>query len=350
MVPDMNDDPVLCEPGGAMPDTETLFVEASAGTLAAVPADRIDRWLAAAVVRLEDAPSLSRSRLKSLILQGNVSDDSGKITDPSGAVKPGAVYRIAVPPPEAAEPEGQDLPLDVIFEDADLIVVDKPAGMTVHPAPGSPRDTLVNALIAHCGDSLSGIGGVRRPGIVHRIDKDTSGLLVVAKTDRAHAALAARFAAHDIDRAYLAMCFGNPVPPAGRIDAPIGRHPKDRKRMAVVAEARGRYAVTHYRTLERPEGAALLECRLETGRTHQIRVHLSHIGHPLIGDPVYGRGHGARLSRIPQASREAVRAFPRQALHAAVLGFDHPVTGEPLSFESPLPRDLTGLLRALGAS
>lgn len=349
MVPVMTDDPVLYESGDPAPEAETVLVEASAGTLASLPVDRLDRWLAAAVDRLEDAPALSRSRLKSLILQGNVSDGAATINDPSSAVKPGVVYRITLPPPEAAEPEGQDLPLTVVFEDRDLIVIDKPAGMTVHPAPGSPRDTLVNALIAHCGDSLSGIGGVRRPGIVHRIDKDTSGLLVVAKTDRAHAALAARFAAHDIDRAYRAVCFGNPVPPAGRIEAAIGRHPKDRKRMAVVDEARGRYAVTHYRTLERPAGAALLECRLETGRTHQIRVHLSHIGHPLIGDPVYGRGHGARVSRIPQASREAVRAFPRQALHAAVLGFEHPVTGEALSFESPLPRDLVMLLKALAA-
>lgn len=349
MVPVMTDDPVLYESGDPAPEAETVLVEASAGTLASLPVDRLDRWLAAAVDRLEDAPTLSRSRLKSLILQGNVSNGAATINDPSSAVKPGVVYRITLPPPEAAEPEGQDLPLTVVFEDRDLIVIDKPAGMTVHPAPGSPRDTLVNALIAHCGDSLSGIGGVRRPGIVHRIDKDTSGLLVVAKTDRAHAALAARFAAHDIDRAYRAVCFGNPVPPAGRIEAAIGRHPKDRKRMAVVDEARGRYAVTHYRTLERPAGAALLECRLETGRTHQIRVHLSHIGHPLIGDPVYGRGHGARVSRIPQASREAVRAFPRQALHAAVLGFEHPVTGEALSFESPLPRDLVMLLKALAA-
>lgn len=303
MVPLMSDDPILTEADDLTSEPVFLVVEASGDALAAVPADRLDRWLAGAVERLEDSPLLSRSRLKSLIQQGNVSDCTTTITDPSAAVKPGALYRIALPPPEAAEPEGQDIPLTVVFEDSDLIVIDKPAGMTVHPAPGSPRDTLVNALIAHCGDSLSGIGGVRRPGIVHRIDKDTSGLLVVAKTDRAHAALAARFAAHDIDRAYRAVCFGHPVPPAGTIDAPIGRHPKDRKRMAVVSEFKGRYAVTHYRSLERPDGAALLECRLETGRTHQIRVHLSHIGHPLIGDPVYGRGHGARVSRIPAGAQ-----------------------------------------------
>jgi 23S rRNA pseudouridine1911/1915/1917 synthase len=347
MVPLMSDDPILSDPDDVLPDVEFLVVDASDDTLAALPVDRLDRWLAGAIDRLEDAPLLSRSRLKSLIQQGNVSDGSAKITDPSATVKPGGQYVITLPPPEAAEPEGQDLPLTVVYEDADLIVIDKAAGMTVHPAPGSPDGTLVNALISHCCDSLSGIGGVRRPGIVHRIDKDTSGLLVVAKTDRAHSALAARFAAHDIDRAYQAVCYGHPVPPAGRIDMPVGRHPKDRKRMAVVSEARGRYAVTHYRSLERPDGAALLECRLETGRTHQIRVHLSHIGHPLVGDPVYGRGHGARLSRVPTGARDAVRHFPRQALHAAVLGFDHPVTGEPLSFESPLPNDMVTLLRAL---
>ena len=347
MVPLMSDDPILSDTDGLAPDTEFLDVDASGDVLAELPADRLDRWLAGAIERMLDAPPLSRSRLKSLIQQGNVSDGSVTITDPSATVKQGAAYRITLPPPEAAEPEGQDIPLTVVFEDNDLIVIDKPAGMTVHPAPGAPRDTLVNALIAHCGDSLSGIGGVRRPGIVHRIDKDTSGLLVVAKNDRAHSALATRFAAHDIDRAYRAVCFGHPVPPSGTIDAAVGRHPKDRKRMAVVNEMKGRYAVTHYRSLERPDGAALLECRLETGRTHQIRVHLSHIGHPLVGDPVYGRGHGARVSKIPLAARDAVRHFPRQALHAAVLGFDHPVTGEPLSFESPLPQDLVTLLRAL---
>ncbi len=323
------------------------MIAASAELLADLPADRIDRWLAAALDRRDPVAPLSRSRLKSLIQKGNVSDGQGTITDPSAAVKPGEVYRIAVPPPEPAEPEAQDLPLAVVYEDGELIVIDKPAGMTVHPAPGSPRDTLVNALIAHCGASLSGIGGVRRPGIVHRIDKDTSGLLVVAKTDRAHAALAARFADHDIDRAYLALCFGHPVPPSGRVDAAIARHPRDRKRMAVVAEGRGRHAITHYRTLDRLDGAALVECRLETGRTHQIRVHMSHIGHPLIGDPVYGRGHGARLTRLPQSARAAAAAFPRQALHAAVLGFEHPVTGEALRFESPLPADLRDLLAVL---
>lgn len=324
-----------------------VTVEASADLLSAAPADRIDRWLAARLDGRLDIPSLSRNRLKSLILDGAVDDGSRTVTDPSAAVKPGAVYRVTIPPAEPAEPEAQDLPLSVVYEDAHLIVVDKPAGMTVHPAPGSPRDTLVNALIAHCGDSLSGIGGVRRPGIVHRIDKDTSGLLVVAKTDRAHASLAQRFADHDIERAYIAVCFGEPVPPAGRVEAAIARHPKDRKRMAVVPPTRGRHAVTHYRTAERLGGAAVLECRLETGRTHQIRVHLSHVGHPLIGDPVYGRGAGARLSKLSARGRDAARRFPRQALHAATLGFEHPVTGVPLSFSAPTPDDLAGLITAL---
>jgi len=349
MVPDMSDGSVARGPGDPEAGGEVLRVDATDDALTAIPPDRIDRWLVAAIDRRQDAPALSRSRLKSLIQQGNVSDGSATITDPSMAVKPGHSYRIVLPPPEAAEPEAQDLPLSVVFEDADLIVVDKPAGMTVHPAPGAPRDTLVNALIAHCGDSLSGIGGVRRPGIVHRIDKDTSGLLVVAKTDRAHAALAARFAAHDIDRVYRALCFGHPVPPTGRIEAAIARHPKDRKRMAVVADPRGRHAVTHYRTVERLAGAALLECQLETGRTHQIRVHMSHVGHPLIGDPVYGRGHGARLSKLSPGAAAATRVFGRQALHAAVLGFPHPVTGAALRFESPLPEDFRSLLDALSA-
>lgn len=286
--------------------------------------------------------------MKSLILDGQVQADGATISDPSDPVKPGARYRIEVPPAAPAEPEAQDLPLSVVYEDDALIVIDKPAGMTVHPAPGAPRDTLVNALIAHCGDSLSGIGGVRRPGIVHRIDKDTSGLLVVAKTDAAHHALARLFAEHDIERAYRAVCWGVPVPPAGRIEGAIGRHPRDRVRMAIRPEGSGKPAITHYRTLRRfGEAASLLECRLETGRTHQIRVHLTHIGHPLVGDPVYGRGRTGRLAGVPDEVRETLRAFPRQALHAAVLGFAHPITGEPLRFESPLPADIGALIADL---
>lgn len=296
----------------------------------------------------EDAPKLSRNRLKSLILDGQVSANDATITDPSAPVKPGTVYQIIVPPPQPAVPEAQDLPLAVVHEDAHLIVIDKPAGMTVHPAPGSPRDTLVNALIAHCGDTLSGIGGVRRPGIVHRIDKETSGLLVVAKTDTAHHGLAEQFAKHDVDRAYRALCHGAPVPPAGRIEGAIGRHPRDRIRMAVRPPGQGKAAVTHYQTRERfGLAAALLECRLQTGRTHQIRVHLAHIGHPLVGDPVYGGHRRARGHGIATQTREALDSLPRQALHAAILGFVHPVTGETVRFESPLPDDLAQLLDLL---
>jgi 23S rRNA pseudouridine1911/1915/1917 synthase len=347
MLPAMNSDPQCPVPTGITAPT-VVVVEATAEALAAHPGDRIDRWLTRCLDARDDCPPLSRNRLKSLILDGQVQADGATISDPSDPVKPGARYRIEVPPAAPAEPEAQDLPLSVVYEDDALIVIDKPAGMTVHPAPGAPKDTLVNALIAHCGDSLSGIGGVRRPGIVHRIDKDTSGLLVVAKTDAAHHALARLFAEHEIERAYRAVCWGVPVPPAGRIEGAIGRHPRDRIRMAVRPEGSGKPAVTHYRTLRRfGEAASLLECRLETGRTHQIRVHLTHIGHPLVGDPVYGRGRTARLAGLAEAVRDKLRAFPRQALHAAVLGFAHPVSGEALRFESPLPADIAALLAAL---
>lgn len=339
MVPAMDSDPSC-----------SVVVEASDEALATYPGDRIDRWLARCLEARGETPPLSRNRLKSLILDGRLSAGDATITDPSTPVKPGARYLLRIPPAAPAVPEAQDLPLTVVYEDAALIVIDKPAGMTVHPAPGAPKDTLVNALIAHCGDSLSGIGGVKRPGIVHRIDKDTSGLLVVAKTDAAHHALAARFAEHSIERAYRALCWGTPLPPAGRIEGAIGRHPRDRIRMAVRPDGTGKPAATHYRTVRRfGESAALLECRLETGRTHQIRVHLSHIGHPLVGDPVYGRGRSGRLSGLPDAVRDRLRGFPRQALHAAVLGFPHPVTGTELRFESPLPSDFEALLSDLEA-
>ncbi|EDP64730.1 Pseudouridylate synthase, 23S RNA-specific [alpha proteobacterium BAL199] len=324
---------------------DSVSIVASAEALAAHPSDRIDRWLARCLEDRETDPPLSRNRLKTLILDGRLFVNGATITDPSSPVKPGATYRIDVPEATPAIPEAQDLPLTVVYEDAALIVIDKPAGMTVHPAPGAPKDTLVNALIAHCGDSLSGIGGVKRPGIVHRIDKDTSGLLVVAKTDAAHHALAARFADHSIDRAYRALCWGRPIPPAGRIEGAIGRHPRDRIRMAVRPEGSGKAAVTHFRTVRAfNEAATLLECRLETGRTHQIRVHLTHIGHPLVGDPVYGRGRSAKLGGLPEETRDRLHGFSRQALHAAVLGFNHPITGEPLRFESPLPEDLAALI------
>jgi len=347
MVPAMDSDPLRPVPAFADP-SEAIVVEASPEALAEHPGDRVDRWLARCLESRGQTPPLSRNRLKSLILDGRIAVDGATLADPSDPVKPGARYRILVPPAAPAEPEAQDLPLTVVYEDAALIVIDKPAGMTVHPAPGAPRDTLVNALIAHCGESLSGIGGVRRPGIVHRIDKDTSGLLVVAKTDAAHHALARLFADHTIERAYRAVCWWAPVPPAGRIEGAIGRHPKDRIRMAVRPDGSGKAAVTHYRTIQRfGAAAALLECRLETGRTHQIRVHLTHIGNHLVGDPVYGRGRIGRVGGLPDAVRQRLVEFSRQALHAAVLGFSHPTTGEPLRFESPLPPDMAALVADL---
>lgn len=269
------------------------------------------------------------------------------IDDPSYRVKPGQHIGLLVPPAEEAIPQGQVIPLDIVYEDADLIVLNKPAGMVVHPAPGNPDQTLVNALIAHCGDSLSGIGGVRRPGIVHRIDKDTSGLMVAAKNDQAHHNLSAAFARHDIERSYLCMVWGMPQPREGRIEGNIGRSSQDRKKMAVIRGG-GKHAVTHYRVLQNlGDGAALVQCRLETGRTHQIRVHLSTLGYALIGDPLYGRATPARRSRLPPAAREAALAFPRQALHAATLGFQHPRSGEMMRWEAPLPLDLVALMAVL---
>ena len=297
---------------------------------------RLDRWLA------DRLPHVSRSRIKALIEEGAVTIDERTINAPAHRVKPGERVRIAIPDAAPAVPAAEAIPLVIVHEDEALIVVDKPAGMVVHPAPGARAGTLVNALLNHCGDSLSGIGGVRRPGIVHRIDKDTSGLLVVAKTDAAHQALAAQLAAHRMMREYVAFVHGHPTPPAGRIEGAIGRHPVDRKRMAVVTR-NGKAAATRYVTeaLYRDRGgapiAARVRCRLETGRTHQVRVHMAHIGHPLIGDPVYGRRRQGRHG-IPLPG-----TFRRQALHAARLGFIHPLTGESLQFSSPLPYDLEQL-------
>jgi len=314
--------------------------------------ERLDRWLAAAMPPADGAMP-SRSRLKALILDGHVRLGGGTITDPSRKIKPGEAYAVAPPDAVAADPAAQDIPLRVVFEDAHLIVVDKPAGLVVHPAPGSPDRTLVNALLHHCGDSLSGIGGVKRPGIVHRIDKDTSGLVVAAKTDAAHHGLAALFARHDIDRSYLALVWGHPSPARGRIEGAIGRDPHDRKRMAVVGR-NGKPAVTHYVTEKlvfddkgQPV-CALLRCDLETGRTHQIRVHLTSRGHALVGDPLYGRNRVRRRLTLDAAKTAALAGFPRQALHAATLGFRHPVTGDELQFESPLPPDMAALLTVLG--
>jgi len=305
---------------------------------------RLDQALAACL------PALSRSRLKALIEAGAVSvlaapGEAGRtISEPSMRVKSGQRLEVRVPAAADPLPQGQAIALDVVYEDAELIVVDKPAGLVVHPAAGNPDRTLVNALIAHCGESLSGIGGLKRPGIVHRLDKDTSGLIVAAKTDGAHAALAEQFAAHTIERAYTALVWGIPTPGKGRIAANIGRDPRNRKRMSVLS-SKGKPAVTHYRVIERfGSAASLIECRLETGRTHQIRVHLSHIGHPVIGDPVYGRITQKRLGSLPDAAREAVKNLGRQALHAQLIGFVHPRSKKRVKFESKLPADINDLL------
>jgi 23S rRNA pseudouridine1911/1915/1917 synthase len=292
-------------------------------------------------------PELSRSRFKQLILDGAVTRDGVAQRDPAQRVPTGQRFAVALPEPADPVPAAQPIPLAIRFEDEHLIVIDKPAGLVVHPAPGNPEGTLVNALLAHCGDSLAGIGGVRRPGIVHRLDKDTSGLLVVAKTEPAHRALSRDFAGRRIERAYSAFVWGVPVPSAGEISGNIGRSPQNRKKMAVVGESRGKSAVTRYRVEQRfKDHAALIECRLLTGRTHQIRVHLAHAGHPLIGDPVYGTRSGRTVARMGLAGAE-IATFSRQALHARLLGFIHPASGEKLRFESPLPRDMAGLLKSL---
>ncbi|MEQ8602436.1 MAG: RluA family pseudouridine synthase [Marivibrio sp.] len=303
---------------------------------------RLDRWLAD---RLAD---LSRSRVKTLILGRFVTVDGETVAEAKCPVKPGSEVAVHIPPPAPAVPKAQTIALAVVHEDADLIVIDKPAGMAVHPAPGSADGTLVNALLAHCAGALSGIGGVARPGIVHRLDKDTSGLIVCAKTDAAHQALSRQFADHSAGRRYLAVTWGRPSPAAGRIEGPIGRDPTNRKRMAVVRAGAGKPAVTHYETIQAlGVGASLVACRLETGRTHQIRVHLAHIGHPLIGDPLYGRTTAARRKALTDKGRAAAEAFSRQALHAGRLAFQHPTSGEPLSFQAPLPADMAALIAAL---
>lgn len=272
--------------------------------------------------------------MQALIAAGAVKLNNKICRENNQTVAIGDAISLIEPPAVPAEPQAQSIKLDIVYEDKDLLVINKPVGLVVHPAPGSPDGTLVNALLAHCGDSLSGIGGVKRPGIVHRIDKDTSGLLVVAKNDKAHRGLSEQLLDHSMARTYYAFVWGVPVPRAGKIDAPIGRHPVDRKKMAVIKS--GKRAVTHYEVIEELDGAALLRCKLETGRTHQIRVHLSHSGHPLVGDPVYGKGR--RPPPIP---------LPRQALHAAEIKFKHPVTDKVLTFSCDLPPDLSALKSAL---
>jgi 23S rRNA pseudouridine1911/1915/1917 synthase len=315
------------------PVVHHLNVEAAdAGT-------RLDKWLAAAL------PQQSRSRLKALIEEGAVSLDGKTARDPARKLKAAQNVVVSIPEPRDATPQPQAMNLAIVYEDDALIVIDKPAGLVVHPAPGNPDNTLVNALLAHCGGTLAGIGGVRRPGIVHRIDKDTSGLLVVAKTDTAHAGLAAQFKTHSIERIYDAFVWGVPRPAKGAITGAIGRSAKNRKKMAIVA--RGKAAETHYATVAAfGKIAARIKCRLTTGRTHQIRVHMASKGHGLIGDATYGspvRG----LKQLEDDIADALTTFPRQALHAGTLGFVHPVTGEHLAFAAPLPADLVALEKAL---
>jgi 23S rRNA pseudouridine1911/1915/1917 synthase len=311
---------------------------------------RLDRVLAA------ELKNLSRSRLKALILAGQVSIEGRTVRDPAVEVNSGQAVTITVPPPEPAKPSGENIPLKIVYEDDALIVIDKPAGLVVHPAAGHASGTLVNALIAHCGDSLSGIGGVKRPGIVHRLDKDTTGLMVIAKSDRAHRRLSAQFAEKregPLERGYFAFVWRAPDRPHGVIDAPLERHPHAREKRAV--REGGREAVTHWQVLERYAGvdgrpvAALLACELETGRTHQVRVHLAHIGHPIMGDETYATGFKTKAARLMPAAREALEALHRQALHAEHLAFEHPDTGEMLDFRAPLPPDLVRLLAGLRA-
>lgn len=296
---------------------------------------RFDRALATAV------PTLSRERLKALISAGEVAVGGAAMRDPSRKVAGGEQVEVVVPAPIPATAQAQDIPLSIIFEDDHLLVVDKPAGLVVHPAAGNLDGTLVNALLHHCAGRLSGIGGVARPGIVHRIDKDTSGLLVVAKTDRAHEGLAQQFAAHSVERAYLAVVAGRPMPLAGRIEGALARSAANRQKMAIVADGRGKHAVTHYKTLQPLKEAAAIECRLETGRTHQVRVHMTSIGHPLIGDPVYGRTRPVHRDTLQTLG------FARQALHARTLGFFHPIYKDKLTFESPIPPDIQELISLL---
>ncbi len=297
---------------------------------------RLDRALAAAV------PSLSRERLKVLTKAGALTREGRAVRDPATKVKGDERYTLAIPDPEPAHNEPQEIPLPIVYEDEHLLVVDKPAGLVVHPAAGNRDGTLVNALLHHCGDSLSGIGGVARPGIVHRIDKDTSGLLVVAKHDKAHEGLAKQFATHSVERRYLAIVSGVPRLEGDVVDAPLARSPQNRKKIAIVKEGRGKRAVTHWKRLKVLRDAALVECTLETGRTHQVRVHMASIGHPLVGDPVYGRGKSTHRDLLNQLD------FKRQALHAAHLGFIHPITKGRLSFDSALPSDMQELFTALG--
>jgi len=310
--------------------------------IAEVGTDRLDRFLANAL------PNQSRTRIKTLIKQGHLSLENRTITDPSYRVKQGEIYTLNIPAPEPASPEPENIPLNIIHEDDDLIVINKPAGLIVHPAPGNSSGTLVNALLAHCGDSLSGIGGVKRPGIVHRLDKQTSGLMVAAKNDHSHADLSEQFSTRTIDRAYRALIWGVPRPSAGTITSNIGRSRQNRKKMAVLQNG-GKYAITGYKVLKRfGEFASLVECKLSTGRTHQIRVHMAHIGHPVIGDAIYGGGISrARRAPLNEQSLFYIKELKGQALHALVLGFRHPRTAKKVNFSSQLPIEIIELITLL---
>jgi 23S rRNA pseudouridine1911/1915/1917 synthase len=327
-----------------MTSSETVLIAAEE------QGQRLDRVLAARI------PALSRSRLKALILDGQVTVAARTIRDPAAHVNSGDTITVSLPAPEEAKPAGEQIPLNIVYEDDALIVIDKPTGLVVHPAAGHAKGTLVNALIAHCGDSLSGIGGVKRPGIVHRLDKDTSGLMVVAKTDATQRALSAQFAnkaESGIERGYLALVWGAPARPKGTVDAPLDRHPRSRDKRAV--REGGRHAVTHWEVLERYVGtdgkpvASLLACTLETGRTHQIRVHLAHIGHPVMGDTTYSTGFKTKASLLSPAARVALEGLGRQALHAYLLAIEHPKNGKNLRFKSELPADLRRLRGVLSA-
>lgn len=327
-------------------ETEGCFtIEAGDGD----DGERLDRFFA------KHLTGLSRSRLKTLIKEGHASQDGRTIVEPNLRVKPGEHFSLEIPPALPAIPKGEDIALDIVFEDPHLIVIDKPAGLVVHPAAGNWSGTLVNALIHHCGDTLSGIGGVKRPGIVHRIDKETSGLMVVAKTDTAHHSLALQFADHGrtgaLEREYEGIVWGVPTPHRGTIETQIGRKPQQRQKMGVLREG-GKTAITHYEVkhafkIADESVAAHVICQLETGRTHQIRVHMAHAGNPLLGDPLYGTGYKTKSNTLPETARSAVESLHRQALHASHLGFEHPVSGEILTFDSPLPADISRVVTSL---
>jgi 23S rRNA pseudouridine1911/1915/1917 synthase len=315
--------------------------------------ERLDRALASAL------PNLSRTRIQALVRAGKLTLGGMAADDPGKKVAGGEAVRLELPPPEAAEPEAENIPLDVVYEDSELIVINKPAGLVVHQGAGNWTGTLVNALLHHCKGTLSGIGGVERPGIVHRLDKDTSGLLVAAKTDRTHRALSEQFADHgrtnSLERAYIALVWGMPSRPRGTIDAPIDRDPRHREKMHVSSKpGKGREAITHWELLESygPPKAplvSLIRCTLETGRTHQIRVHMAHLGHPVLGDPLYGVGFKSKAAHLSEMARKSLAGLGRQALHAAHLAFKHPASGEVMSFDSDLPEDLRQLVESLKA-